>query len=197
MKKLIYITYIFVFLLGCSKQKKSFIKEEKTSEIELNTAKEESKTDAKKNEVEKVKPILEIVDVAINNHKELSEQKIKQIVDIALLIQKEHVDIDLKNHALEYAKKIYLSKEEQLIKQELNNIVLNNIDSLIIKDLKIIDSQYIDDIENATYNFNIYTFKNGNKTVLNKTAKLQIKNEKTILNGKSYINIITKIVEIK
>lgn len=206
MKKIIYILFILSFIFGCQNQRKeNSIK--KSAPVSVEEVKEITKEEIKDIKPIKVKNIdstnfknskKEIQEISAYNfqNKKIANQKIQQVLDIALLIQKENIDFDLKNHALDYAKKLFIVKEEQLLKEELKSINLTNIDSIQVKDLILINEQKISQSKQiTTLNFNLFLFKNGEISILKKSAKLQIIKEETVLNGQPYFNYKTKLIK--
>lgn len=207
MKKIIYILFLFSFVFGCQNQKKENVVEKsvpvsvkeitksETKDIEPIKVKNMDSTNFKNSE--QFKKEIQKINTHNFQYKTNANQKIQQVLDIALLIQKENIDFDLKNHALDYAKKLFIVKEEQLLKEELKSVNLTNIDSVQVKDLILVNEQKISESkQNTTLKFNLYLFKNGKISILKKSAKLQIIKKETVLNGESYLNYKTKLIKL-
>lgn len=198
MKKIIYILFILSFVFGCSKQDNA-VKSLPVEEMKVLKSEKINDTLNFKNPSDIVN--IEVKEISNNNfnHKSISSQKIQQVFDIALLIQKENIDFDLKNHALDYAEKLFVGKnDKQWLKEELNSLNLKNADSIQVKDLIHLNSKNITESkQNTVLKFNLYLFKDGKTSILKKTAKLQIIKEETILNGQSYFNYKTKVMKVE
>lgn len=196
MKKIIYILFILSFVFGCSKQDNA-VKSLPVEEMKVLKSEKINDTLNFKSDIVNI----EVKKINNNNfnHKSISSQKIQQVFDIALLIQKENIDFDLKNHALDYAEKLFVGKnDKQWLKDELNSLNLKNVDSIQVKDLIHLNSKNITESKQTTVlKFNLYLFKNGKTSILKKTAKLQIIKEETILNGQSYFNYKTKVMNFE
>lgn len=197
MKKIIYILFILSCFFGCKQQHHNDVKSIPVEEMKV--IKNENVKEDTLN-FKNAEDIINEKEISNNNfnYKNISSQKIQQVLDIALLIQKENIDFDLKNHALDYAKKLFTTKDKQWLKDELNSFNLKNVDSIQIRDLTPINSKKITKFkQNTLLEFNLYLFKNGKTSILKRTAKLQIVKEETILNGQSYFNYKTKLIELK
>ena len=176
MKKIVYIAFLILFLSSCSNNK---------------THKNEKRKDADNRNVISVFGSEKVV-----SNESLSHQKIKQIIEIANLLQQD-IEKDLMKNSLQLAERLYKNKDTQDIQRELLSLKLPLNDSLVVHSYKPISNISINALNHKIeYTFLIDTYSKGKKTTHNKTAIIEFSNIENELEGKFYYSIGSKIIAI-
>ena len=214
MKKLLYILYLGILLVGCAQEKtKSLQKRTEYNIVEKseNTKYEQQAPATDKKANRNVKLDKRILKEATSNRKkttndntldanyfdEIGQQKLQQLLDIALLLSKKKTQNEMKTYATKHAKRLFVPKQGFDINTVFSRLHFPSADSIVIREMSLINMTEADSQSQiGNYKLHIQVFYAGMKRLnLQKTAKILFETTDLELNDRIYKTIKGKILE--
>ncbi len=217
MKKILYIYYISILLVGCAQNTSKSMQKE-AEYIPVNETKDNQtegldekhnskvvkydkrvyKNKIKNDKLSETKKTSEEKGITEDSFKEISKQKLQQLFEISLLLDNPDTKEDMKNYAQKHAERLFIRSKNVDIDKEIQQLNFAGADSIVINKITLLNMKEVDEFRQfGKYKLQIIPYKNGKKQAsVYKIAELYFEIEDLIIDDKNYKTIKGKILKI-